>query len=312
MDQSSFIEHAQHESSHWWFLGRREVIVGIVEALRPKKCSSTQLLEIGCGTGATVGTLSEEWDAIGVDISSHAIEIARQRFPKARFVAYQYWDQIVDELHSADVILLLDVLEHVEDDFHFLSEMVSRVRPGCYIILTVPADPSLWSEHDVALFHYRRYMPARLRRAWSEMPLQEILLSELNVRLALPIRLVRRIQTWLASVRPRRVNDDKKKAPQSSLQIPIPAINGLLRRLFASEKNALVNQLTKRVSSGGIGISDSSPSAKPIRGISLVAVLKRLPGECLPRNRPAGVEPDLGVPATFDLGHESRDKEAVH
>jgi hypothetical protein len=58
---------------------------------------------------------------------------------------------------EANFVALLDVLEHQEDDREFLRSLVSKMRPGSTLLLTVPALPKLWSQWDVALGHYRRY-----------------------------------------------------------------------------------------------------------------------------------------------------------
>ncbi len=69
------------------------------------------------------------------------------------------WCRDIDEVGvgSLELITMLDVLEHVEDDFVFLTHAVSRLKPGGQIILTVPAHRYLFSEHDVFLQHRRRY-----------------------------------------------------------------------------------------------------------------------------------------------------------
>ena len=63
-----------------------------------------------------------------------------------------------------DALLLLDVIEHVEDDREFLSGLVAdRLRRGGIALVSVPAWPRLFSAHDVALSHHRRYSPAQAR-----------------------------------------------------------------------------------------------------------------------------------------------------
>ncbi|MGC4001909.1 MAG: hypothetical protein QM811_01660 [Pirellulales bacterium] len=62
-----------------------------------------------------------------------------------------------DDLRNADLVMLNDVLEHVRDDFLLLSRVMAELRPGAICLLTVPADMALWSPHDVAFGHYRRY-----------------------------------------------------------------------------------------------------------------------------------------------------------
>lgn len=63
-----------------------------------------------------------------------------------------------------DALLLLDVVEHVERDSEFVAHLVEgRLNHGGHVLLTVPAWPTLYSAHDTALQHYRRYVPARAR-----------------------------------------------------------------------------------------------------------------------------------------------------
>ncbi len=62
-----------------------------------------------------------------------------------------------------DAALLLDVIEHVEDDVALVADVAARVRPGGLVLISVPAWPALFSAHDVALHHHRRYTPAACR-----------------------------------------------------------------------------------------------------------------------------------------------------
>jgi hypothetical protein len=71
---------------------------------------------------------------------------------------------------SARFVALLDVLEHQSDDREFLSALVAKMAPGSTLLLTVPALPSLWSEWDVALGHFRRYDKATLLACTDGLP----------------------------------------------------------------------------------------------------------------------------------------------
>jgi SAM-dependent methyltransferase len=73
---------------------------------------------------------------------------------------------------TADVVAVLDVLEHIEDDRQFLAELVSSMKPGATLVVTVPALQGLWSEWHVRLGHHRRYNRARLGALPSGLPLQ--------------------------------------------------------------------------------------------------------------------------------------------
>ena len=74
---------------------------------------------------------------------------------------------------SYDLIALLDVLEHVPDDKGSLAAIFTRLKPGGALLLTVPANPWMWSAHDVAHHHHRRYRKARDRRAGARRGLRD-------------------------------------------------------------------------------------------------------------------------------------------
>lgn len=82
---------------------------------------------------------------------------------RARFGEASDWSARTD-WRSADAAILLDVLEHQEDDVGFLKEITAKLRPGAILVLTCPALQALWSEWDVRLGHYRRYRVGGLRR----------------------------------------------------------------------------------------------------------------------------------------------------
>ncbi|HEX3363077.1 MAG TPA: methyltransferase domain-containing protein, partial [Solirubrobacterales bacterium] len=66
---------------------------------------------------------------------------------------------------GASILTMLDVLEHIEDDRGFLTDLANKSDPGTTLLLTVPALPALWSNWDVLLGHYRRYTKASLASA---------------------------------------------------------------------------------------------------------------------------------------------------
>ncbi len=63
-----------------------------------------------------------------------------------------------------DLVLMLDVLEHIADDLSALESAKSALRTGGHLVLSVPALSLLWSRHDEANAHHRRYNPQGLRR----------------------------------------------------------------------------------------------------------------------------------------------------
>jgi SAM-dependent methyltransferase len=138
------------ESWHFWFVSRRELVASM---LRRELHAGETLLDVGCGTGANLALGCDGVRRLGVDI--HIEELTRGMLQG---------DAVALPLQSAsvDVLLALDVLEHVDDDA-MLAEVTRVLRGGGRLIATVPAVRALWSVRDDAAGHRRRYSRGMLR-----------------------------------------------------------------------------------------------------------------------------------------------------
>ena len=152
---------------------------------------SACIADIGCGTGGNIGSLDDDYRCIGIDRSEEAIELARGRFPGVRFICDDAVNGFSRIASQANMVLLTDVLEHFADDAGMLARLIKIARPGTYFLLAVPADPVLWSHHDEAHGHYRRYDRRHLERLWLGQPVRPMLVSYFNARLYPLVRLVR-------------------------------------------------------------------------------------------------------------------------
>lgn len=94
---------------------------------------------------------------------------------------------------DASFVTLMDVLEHQEDDRAFMADLAAKMAPGSILLLTVPAMPSLWSNWDSMLGHYRRYTKAMLRETVAPLPFEVVEQSYLFPEL-LPLGWVRRLR----------------------------------------------------------------------------------------------------------------------
>ena len=124
--------------------------------LRGRRRAGARLLDAGCGTG---GNLAAFGPGRGVDPAPEAVAACRARgldVVQARLEALPFDDG------AFDLVLATDVLEHVDDDVAALRELRRVAAPGAVLLVTVPAHPRLWSAHDVALHHRRRYRRAEL------------------------------------------------------------------------------------------------------------------------------------------------------
>lgn len=149
------------EDTYWWFQGRMRMIQSLLDRHMPEPPRPGRVLDIGCGTGLMLSRL-KKWQPAGLDFSHLSMHFCRKRGIRHLMVG--------DVVHlpvrsnSLDLILALDLIEHIEDDHAMIREFRRVLRPGGYLMATVPAHQSLWSDHDIALHHFRRYSHRGFRR----------------------------------------------------------------------------------------------------------------------------------------------------
>lgn len=254
--------YALFEDDHWWFAGRRRILHRMVSRMmQPSR--ERLVIDVGCGPGGNLASFAAMFRCIGIDSSETAIDFARRRFPTMTFVCGIAPRDLGDEARNADLWLLMDVLEHVNDDVSMLQALVGSAKPGARFFITVPADPSLWSPHDDAAGHRRRYTVLTLRRLWSHLPVRELLVSGYNARLYWPVKAVRTVTAWAGR------GHGSRDAEGLDLRLPPTPLNGILTALFTNEAMRLTAALERR----GRGYR---------HGVSLIAVLERLPGDVEP------------------------------
>ena len=273
MQSEQFLLHADIEERHWWFVARRRIMRRLVAQVLPPSRDTT-IVDVGCGTGANIASLAGDYRCVGIDTSGEAIRLARQRFPAVEFLQGLAPRDLGPLASEARMVLLMDVLEHVEDDFAVFSELLAAASPGTYFLITVPADEALWSEHDESFGHYRRYDRRRLERIWEGLPVTALLSSYYNTRMYPLIRLIR--------ARSRRRG---RAAGRSGTDFWMPSgpVNRLLEAALAGEARSLVAQLSAR---RGRGYTF---------GASLLALLRREPGPVAVAQKPDDLAPDHSV-----------------
>ena len=151
---------AADSGDYWWYAVRQ----GHVESLlRAEVSGDWSYLDLGCGAGgvmrSVVSALSPS-RALGLDGTQEAVDVARTRGAEARFADFR---KPLDLPFAPDAVTCLDVLEHLEDPVLTLEHLASEVQSGALLVVTVPAQPSLWSSWDEACGHHRRYTRGSLR-----------------------------------------------------------------------------------------------------------------------------------------------------
>ena len=137
---------------------------------------------------------------VGVDISPRAIVLARRRVRAAEFRLGDYREVLSDLWSEFDAVVMADVIEHVDDDRSFVQDALAAMRAGAILVVTVPAFRFLWSRHDVALGHRRRYGKQGLLTLFEGgVPCHAVFFSSFNATLFPAIAAYRLAQRLLPS-----------------------------------------------------------------------------------------------------------------
>ncbi len=178
------------EKYYWWHVGRAFIIETFLEKL--ELLPNPVILDVGCGTGETTKALRNYGIVWGVDISEKALEFCRkqglQNLKQSGACELPFDDSFFD------AVSMLDILEHVEEDEKALQEVYRVLKSNGYLLITVPAWQFLWSDHDDALDHKRRYVHAELRSKLESAGFQVQELSYAIMFLSMPIVIWRLFQ----------------------------------------------------------------------------------------------------------------------
>jgi SAM-dependent methyltransferase len=241
MERVVFDRMAELDQDHWWFLARRRILKRLIErVVRPPK--KAKILEVGCGTGHNLAMLKSFGSLEASELDRCARAVANKRLPgKVRNAELP--DLSMFKRNGYDLIALLDVLEHVPDDLASLRAIHMRLKPGGALLLTVPANPWMWSAHDAAHHHFRRYTRKQLEELFLRSGLEVQLLSYFNT-LLFPLVAAARL---VGKVTRKEAADDR---------LPSAPVNSVLNAVFGLEA-ALIGRLPMPF------------------GVSLVAVVRR-------------------------------------
>jgi SAM-dependent methyltransferase len=224
MERSAYAEMAATDEGHWWYRGRRAIVSDMISRF-VRLPSNAQIAEIGCGTGSNLPMLARFGTVTAIEPDGEARAFAATR-SNALIKNGLLPDGLPLDDQSLDLAVMLDVLEHVEDDVAALKAVAAKLKPDATFFLTVPALPILWSPHDEEHHHKRRYTPSSLRKVMEEAGLKVHKISYFNMLLFPMIAGVR----WLKNL------TGSKKVDTG---MPPPWLNRIFEAVFASERNLI-------------------------------------------------------------------------
>ncbi len=233
MEPNAYAEFRDEEGKHWWFIGRKRIFSHLIQRIvRHLGGGPIRSLDLGCGMGGMLDELANAGSACGTDIEQTALVHCRERGYAAVFKAHGEHLPLPDG--SLDLICAFDTLEHIAAEQETIEECFRVLRPGGFILLSVPAYQLLYSHQDKVVHHQRRYTDGDLARKLTRGGFRVTRLSYINFLLfpaILPVLLLIKLKEALFPP----AND--ADSSNVSISRPAPWLNNILAAIFAFERH---------------------------------------------------------------------------
>ncbi len=231
-DPDRYESLSEIEAKNFWFVARNQLIIQQLDYWFPD-CRS--ILEVGCGTGFVLQGIERAFpnaEILGSELSSQGLWYAAGRVTRAQ--VFQMDARVLPFRDELSVIGAFDVIEHIDEDELVLQEFAKAVVPGGGVIVTVPQHPWLWSCHDDAARHKRRYTREEMVEKVGRAGLRVVRVTSF-VSLLLPLMLAYRVGRRMLRRESRSENDSGLGA---GLQVG-GYINSSLRGVMSLERALL-------------------------------------------------------------------------
>ena len=253
------------QERHWWYVARRRILSAVIEQLFNAGLPDGVLYDLGCGVGANLPLLERFGRTQGVDSAPEAIAFCAER--GLHNVTLQDLDSLSGlQEGSASLVLLADVIEHLDDEAPCLSAAYRLLKPGGAIVITVPAFMFLWSAADDINHHRRRYTEPQLRALvsrWFELERS----TYFNTFLFGSVLAGRILQRVLS------------RSGQDEARLPSPFLNSVLTKVFGAETPLVARAYLP------FGVSVLCVARKGLDGKMAQAVPERVPlGDSRPQD----------------------------
>ena len=212
---TAFVEETQDklfelEDNSWWFQYRSKIILSMMDRYFTKNSFT---LDIGAGNGYTSACAAHSGYMMGIiEPSISACRHAKMRGLSPILCGTVTEDSILD--NTIDQALMLDCLEHIEDDNSMLQLLGKKIRKGGILLITVPAFMSLWSSEDDSAGHYRRYTCTELEKRVTAAGFNVLQSSYFMSFLYIPILFVR---VWMERLGLRKRSFERSSEEQGRI-----------------------------------------------------------------------------------------------
>ena len=194
MDHAEFDKMFEVEETNWWYRGRRALVTPWIEC-HHQAHGSLRILDIASATGISFRMFGKYGAVHGLDISDETIRLCHQR--GVRGLVQGDAERLPFRDNSFDVVMALDALEHFRDDHAAMAEIYRVARPHALVLITVPAFMFLWSPHDEAYHHMRRYTRGELSSKLQQHQFQLHKISYYSMTLMPPVFVMRKWRSIL-------------------------------------------------------------------------------------------------------------------
>lgn len=211
MDHTEIRKLAELEDEHWWYRERRILLARDIVGMTPGVA-----LDIGAAGGGNTRVLrGAGWLSMALEYGATGAQIASER---GLSVLRADATALPCANDAMDLVVALDVLEHIDDDDAAVREIHRVLRPGGVALIAVPVDPRLWSAHDEAVGHVRRYTRSELLDLFNRNGF-----------------VIERARSWNVLLRP-VVALRRRSSSGSDLEEMNPIVNYALRAIVAVER----------------------------------------------------------------------------
>jgi ubiquinone/menaquinone biosynthesis C-methylase UbiE len=226
MNKDFVAQYSHFENHHWWFIVRKKILLQILQKQLLGSTKKLNILNVGAATGASSIWLGQFGNVVSVEYDSTFFKYLQQQqitAVQASIEALPFTD------NSFDIVCAFDVIEHVENDSKAMAELYRVCNTNGIISITVPAFITLWSMHDVANGHKRRYTKNTFTTLLSTLPNYTIQYQTyFNSLLFLPIYIIRQLEKLYRK-------KDNIVASDFAYYNMHPTLNSLFKKIFSTE-----------------------------------------------------------------------------